>query len=79
MLIFRETINIMNNTHIINNNGSYVSKFYTLKGNKYEVRGSKSTGHLAIQSIDTIKNIETGKVKEIERKKLYSITRNEKS
>lgn len=63
-------------THIVNNYGAFNSRFYTLKGKLYEVIATLSTGPLAIQAIDTIKNVKTGEFKDIERKRLYSVTRN---
>ncbi len=61
--------------HIVNEDGSLVSRIYTIDNVKYEVIGTKSTGYLAIQAIDTIRNLKTGKIKDIERRDLYAYTR----
>ncbi len=61
--------------HIVNNNGSLVSQFYILDDTKYKIIATKSTGWSAIDCIDTVLNIKTGKTKDFMRKQLYHFTR----
>lgn len=43
------------------------------KGKRLQISASTSTGYKVIESLESIKNLETGKVIELERKKLKEL------
>jgi hypothetical protein len=61
--------------HIVNNDGSINKKTFILDNKEYKINATRSVGWRAIQAIDTIKNTKTGKTKEINRIKLFLLTR----
>jgi len=65
--------------HIINNDFSVNKPIYELNGTKYQFIGCRSIDRMVRTCIDKIKNLSTGKTKEISRIKLYESTRNIKT
>lgn len=61
--------------HIVANDYSLINRFYTLKGNDYEVIATRTTDWQAKNAIDRIRRLDTGDVKEISRIKLFEYTR----
>ena len=61
--------------HITNNDLSLISSFYSIGENNYEVIKTESVGDTIRETVDTIRNILTGEIKEVERNVLFNFTR----
>lgn len=61
--------------HIVKENGSINTPIYELDGKKYQIIGSRTTGIKAMETMDTVKNLETGERRDIARYQLFLYTR----
>lgn len=64
--------------HIVGSQYEILRLNFKINGIRFKVLATESYGPRTLDTIDTIKNLENGKKKEVKREVLYKLTRNEK-